>query len=60
MKFKQRDKGATNLLTDNKKTHTHIYIYMNVIIVTLLLTRLFKDTLLFCRIDMKIYVSPQT
>ena len=28
MKFKQRDKGATNLLIDNKKTHTYIYIYI--------------------------------
>ena len=54
MKFKQRDKGATNLLIDDKKTY--IYIYMNVIVVTLLLTRLFKDTLLLCCIDIKIYI----
>ena len=28
MKFKQRDKGATNLLIDNKKTYIYIYIYI--------------------------------
>ena len=56
MKFKQRDKGATNLLIDDKKTYIYIYIYMNVIVGTLLLTRLFKDTLLFCCIDIKIYI----
>ena len=56
MKFKQRDKGATNLLIDDKKTYIYIYIYMNVIVVTLLLTRLFKDTLLLCCIDIKIYI----
>ena len=57
MKFKQRDKGATNLLIDNKKTYIYIYIYFEKVKkITLLLTRLLKDTLLFCRIDMKIYI----